>query len=122
MPMSRPLVAVVDDDPAMLKSVARLLNVSGYDTEVFNSAEAFLDRSVAREANCVVLDIHLGGISGIELRRRMAGSGCNLSVIFMTAVDDDAIQREAHETGCIALLRKPFPARLLIEAIAKAVG
>src|SRR5205807_9182398 len=110
MPMPRRVVAVVDDDPSMLRGLARLLNASGYDTEVFDSAEAFLDGSAESGAMCLVLDIHLSGISGIELRRRLAASGSKLPIIFMTAVDDEAIQRQAMEGGCIAYLRKPFSA------------
>ena len=113
----RKLVVVVDDDGTMLKSLERLLNASGFDTEVFPSAEAFLARSAAREAACLVLDIHLGGMSGIELRRRLAESGSAVPVIFMTAFDDERTHDEAAEAGCVACLRKPFPARQLIGAI-----
>jgi FixJ family two-component response regulator len=63
------------------------------------------------------LDIHLGGMSGIELKRRLASSGCTVPVIFMTAFDDETIHREALAVGCMAYLRKPFPADLLIGAI-----
>jgi len=122
MSMSRPLVVVVDDDPGMLKGLARLLNASGYDTEIFESAEAFLRRSQSREAICLVLDIHLSGMSGIELRRQLAASGSKVSVIFMTAIDDEVIREEAIATGCIAFLYKPFPGRQLIEAIGKAAS
>ena len=122
MAMSRPLVALVDDDPGMLKGLARLLNASGYETEVFESAEAFLNRPGDREAACLVLDIHLGGISGIDLRRQLAASGSKLSVIFMTGIDDEAIQQEAIKAGCIAVLHKPFPRHQLIDAIRKADG
>jgi FixJ family two-component response regulator len=120
MTISRPLVTVVDDDPGMLKGLARLLNASGYDTELFDSAEAFLNRPAGRKIACLVLDIHLGGTSGIDLRRTLAAAGSNLSVVFMTAIDDEEIEREAVATGCVAFLRKPFPGRLLIEAIGKA--
>jgi FixJ family two-component response regulator len=119
MSITRPVVAVVDDDPDMLKGVARLLNASGYEAQVFASAEAFLGHLAVREASCVIIDIHLGGMSGIELRRRLAASGSPMSVIFMTAVDDEAIQQEAIDTGCVAFLRKPFPASLLREALGK---
>lgn len=114
---ARKLVVVVDDDKTMLKSLERLLNASGFDTEVFCSAEAFLARADAREANCLVLDIHLGGMSGIELRRRLTQSGSTVPVIFMTAFDDESTHEKAVEAGCIACLHKPFPARSLIGAI-----
>jgi FixJ family two-component response regulator len=117
---ARKLVVVVDDDRTMLRSLERLLNASGFDTEVFGSAEAFLERSAARPAACIVLDIHLGGMSGIELRRRLAVSGSPVPVVFMTAFDDQKTRDAAIEAGCIALLRKPFPARSLIGAIQSA--
>jgi FixJ family two-component response regulator len=117
MPTRRKLVVVVDDDASMLKGVARLLNASGFDTEVFLSAEALLEDGVASEAACLLLDIHLGGMSGIELRRRLAASGSTLPVIFMTAFDDESTHKAAVEAGCVACLHKPFSARLLIGAI-----
>jgi FixJ family two-component response regulator len=120
MSARRKLVVVVDDDTTMLRSLERLLNASGFDTESFSSAEAFLARTEARKAACLVLDIHLDGMSGIELRRRLADSGCAVPVIFMTAFDDEGTHEKAVEAGCIACLQKPFPARLLIGAIENA--
>jgi FixJ family two-component response regulator len=116
------VVAVVDDDPAMLKAIARLLKIHGFTVEVFDSAEAFLRRDAASEAACLVLDIQLTGISGLELRRRMRASGDKLPIIFITAVDDEAVHKEAMEAGCVAYLRKPFPATKLIGAINQATG
>ena len=104
----------------MLKGLARLLRVYKFEPHVFSSAEAFLDSTVANETTCVIVDIQLGGISGIELRRRLTASGSTLPVIFITATDNETTRKEALETGCIAYLQKPFPARLLIDAIGKA--
>jgi FixJ family two-component response regulator len=122
MEADKRVVAIVEDDPSMLKGLERLLNVHGFATEVYTSAEAFLAGAAASEAGCLVLDIKLGGISGIELQRRLTAAGSRLPVIFMTAVDSEVVQREATEAGCIAYLHKPFPARQLIGAIDKAVG
>ena len=69
------IVIVVDDDPGFLKSVARMLSVHGFDVRTFVSAEALLDSDALRTATCMLLDIDLGGISGIELQRRLAASG-----------------------------------------------
>ena len=72
---SRTIVAVVDDDPSMLNAAEDLLHAQGFATMVFASAEEFLDRGVVTQVDCLLLDIHLGGMSGIELRRRLNGSG-----------------------------------------------
>jgi FixJ family two-component response regulator len=114
-------IAVVEDDPSMLKSVQRLLHVHGFTTEGYSSAEAYLDRSVTK-IDCLVLDVDLGGMSGIELQRQLSDSGSKLPVIFMTALEDDALQAEAVRAGCVAYLRKPFAAAFLLDAIDKALA
>ena len=114
------VVIVVDDNAGFLKSVARLLSAHGFATRTFSSAEALLDSDAARTAACLLLDIHLDGISGIELRRRLAASGSTCPVIFMTAVDDDFTRQEAINAGCVAYLKKPFDPQMLLDAIAKA--
>ncbi|SFK99926.1 Response regulator receiver domain-containing protein [Mesorhizobium albiziae] len=120
---SRPqTVAVVEDDPSMRRSVRRLLNAYGFAVEEFPSAEAFLGRDPDSCAECVVLDIHLPGMSGLELRSRLTAAGSPLPVIFFTAIDDDAVRIAALQLGCVAFLRKPFPAELLIDAIIKALS
>src|SRR6476646_1217607 len=117
----RKIVAVVDDDLSMLNAAESLLDAQGFATMVFASAEEFLDRGAATQVDCLLLDIHLGGLSGIELRQRLKDSGSMLPVIFMTALDDEAMRERAIKAGCVAFLRKPFQARQLIDAIKKAV-
>ena len=121
MPKRRKIVAVVDDDPSMLNAAETLLDAQGFATMVFASAEEFLGRGAATQVDCLLLDIHLGGLSGIELRHRLKDSGSTLPIIFMTALDDEAMVEQAVKAGCVACLRKPFQARQLIEAIKKAV-
>jgi FixJ family two-component response regulator len=116
------VVIVVDDNSDFLKSVARLLTVHGFAVQTFTSAEALLDNSDVQTAACLLLDIHLGSISGIELQRRLAALGSKCPVIFMTAKDDDATRKEAADAGCIAYLRKPFAPQLLLDAIRKAAA
>ncbi|MDO9461204.1 MAG: response regulator [Alphaproteobacteria bacterium] len=120
MVTERTVVIVVDDNSGFLKSVARLLTVHGFAVSVFDSAEALLDNNAVQTAACLLLDIHLGGISGIELQRRLVASGSKCPVIFMTAIDDDATRKKAQDAGCIAYLRKPFAPQLLLDAISKA--
>jgi FixJ family two-component response regulator len=117
MPTLPKTIAVVDDDASMLKGIERLLGAYGFATKVFASAEAFLDRNAAADVDCLLVDIHLGGMSGIELRHHLTASGCKLPVIFMTAFDDEATRMQAQSAGCIAFLHKPFTADLLIGAI-----
>ncbi|HET7166381.1 MAG TPA: response regulator [Pseudolabrys sp.] len=121
MQKRRTIVAVVDDDPSMLKAAEDLLDAHGCTASLFTSAEEFLASELVTRADCLLLDIHLGGLSGIELRRQLKSSRPALPVIFMTALDDEAMRREALQVGCVACLRKPFPARQLFDAIEKAV-
>jgi FixJ family two-component response regulator len=110
-------IAVIEDDPSMLQGLNRLLVAHGFRVAKFTSAESFLDDFARCEAKCLLVDIHLGGMSGIDLKRRLTSSGSDLPVIFMTAIDSDATRQEAFDAGCIAYLRKPFLAKLLIDAI-----
>jgi FixJ family two-component response regulator len=120
MPPGRRVVAVVDDDPLMVKALERLLRASGFEVAAFESAEAFLALGESGDLACLVLDVSLGGISGIELAHRLAASGHRVPVIFITAVDNEATREEAVEAGCVAFLTKPFPAAALINAVSQA--
>jgi FixJ family two-component response regulator len=116
------VVIVVDDNVGFLKGVARLLALNGVEARTFTSAEALLESGSAQTATCLLLDIHLGGISGIELQRRLAAAGSKCPVIFMTAGDDESTRNEAVDAGCITYLRKPFARQALLDAIGKAVA
>jgi FixJ family two-component response regulator len=117
MPIRPKMIAVVDDDASMLTSIERLLGAYGFATKVFASAEEFLDLESMADVDCLLLDINLSGMSGIELARRLTASGCKLPVIFMTAFNDEDTRATAQQAGCIAYLHKPFVANLLIGAI-----
>lgn len=105
----------------MLQGLSRLLSAHGFRVVGFTSAETFLDSVTQCEAACLVVDIHLGGISGIDLKRKLKSSGSDFPVIFMTAIDSETTRQEAVEAGCVAYLRKPFLAQLLIDAINRGV-
>jgi FixJ family two-component response regulator len=117
MPTARSTVAIVEDDAAMRKSLERLLKASGFETVAFATAEEFLGSTAVDRAIGLVLDIHLPGMSGIELRRHLSAAKPTLPVVFITAYDDEATQREALAAGCVDFLRKPFDARRLTEAL-----
>jgi len=116
------IVAVIEDDPNMRASMVKLLSALGYGTEAFDSAEAFLNATATSEATCLLVDIQLGDLSGIELADQLAAEGFTYPIIFMTALDDERIRTRAEASGCVGFLRKPFPAQLLSDAIAKAIG
>ena len=112
-------VFVVDYDPGMLRGVKRLLRAHGYDSVLFDSADAFQKHGDFEHAICVILDINLGEVSGIELRRRLKAAGVLLPVIFITGNDNPATRMAAMASGCLAYLTKPFVANSLIEPIAR---
>jgi FixJ family two-component response regulator len=113
----RNVVFVVDDDPGMLRSVARLLRQSGYASLLFPSAEAFRSHRDFGEAVCALLDINLGDGSGIELRHGLKAAGNAVPVIYMTGNDTPAVREAALQSGCLAYLTKPLSAKSLIEAL-----
>lgn len=115
-------VLVVDDDPSTRQAVTRLLRLRGLDADAFGSGEDLLAHADVHDALCAVLDIHLPGISGIELRRRLAAAEASLPVIFMTANDSDATRRCALAAGCVAYLSKPFSSQMLAGALDAALA
>ena len=116
-----PMVVVVEDDAGMRKALERLLRAGGLKAVLFSSAEALLGTDAAASAACLVLDIHLPGLSGFELRRRLTDLGHLQPVIFITAVDDESARDEARQLQCVAYFRKPFEGAALLEAIGRAL-
>ena len=114
-------VAVVDDDDSFGRAISRLLRAAGFEPIGYSSAEAFLEDATHAPPDCLLLDIHLGGASGLDLRRHLTALGSAIPVIFVTAHDEPKVREEAQRAGCSAYLRKPVPGHLLIEAITKAV-
>ena len=119
---NRNLVLVVDDDPAMLLSVARLLRQFGYATKLFPSAKALANHDDFENAACVVLDINLGDASGIELRLRLKSAGRSVPVIYITGNDSPTVREAALQSGCLAYLAKPFSAKSLLDPLHRAAA
>jgi FixJ family two-component response regulator len=116
------IVVIVDDDPGVRKALQGLLSVFGYAAIGFDSAEAFLGAAATTNADCLLVDVELRDISGVELGRRLLEASCKLPIIFMASTDDEIARSRATKQGCIAYLRKPFSSEVLIEAIGKATG
>jgi FixJ family two-component response regulator len=121
MALRQDVIAVVDDDPDMREALADLLSAYGYLTEEFASAEQFLGAVKTSKATCLVVDLQLGGISGVDLVRQLFATGCKLPVIFVTGCQDDTLCKQARDLGCVAFLKKPFQADQLISAVAQAM-
>ena len=112
--MPRPLVAVVEDDPASQKTLARLLRLGGYEAALYTSAEAFLSSPPQSSPIGLLLDVHLSGMSGLDLQRRLKDDGSTIPVIIITAFDDARGREQAERLGCVAYLRKPCEAETIL--------
>lgn len=104
----------------MLRAIQRLLRQFDYEPILFSSAQAFKGYTEFEKAACVILDINLNGGSGIELMHHLNDAGVAVPVIYITGNEDLAVHRAALSSGCVALLKKPFSTRELVETIVKA--
>jgi len=117
--VSTTYVAVVDDDESVCRSFGRLLRAAGMQPITYDSAEAFLADAKRPQFSCLVLDIQLGGISGIELARRLVDVGVRTPIVFITAHDDPGARRAAEALGA-AYFRKTDSGKEVLDAIRKA--
>ncbi len=116
------IVAIVEDNASMLRSIQRLLIMEGFAVEAYGSAEAFLHQGADDRIACLVLDIQLPKMSGLELWQELSETRPDLHVIFITAIEDVAIEQAAAGLGCVAYMRKPFQPEALISAITGVLG
>jgi FixJ family two-component response regulator len=113
-----PLIAVVDDDISVRESLESLIRSVGMEVRVFASAEDFLSSAHPRQADCLILDVRLPGMSGIELHRYLMAHGCKLPVTFITAhASDDGAKSQAASDWTVAYLTKPFGEDELLDAV-----
>jgi FixJ family two-component response regulator len=115
-------VVVVEDDAGLRTALEKVLSAGGHSPAMFESAEALLESGAAAGAGCLVLDIRLPGMSGVELYRELAARGDAPPVIFMTAYDDPAVRGETELLGAAAYLVKPFRGRELVDAVSETLG
>jgi FixJ family two-component response regulator len=114
------IIVVVEDDAGLNRAVVRLLQAAGFQSFSFDSAEGLLASNVATFADCFVLDVHLPGISGTELRAKLTEAGLSKPVIFITAHDDNETRQST--SSAITCLTKPFNGRMLIQVINAALA
>ncbi|KDP89290.1 response regulator transcription factor [Cupriavidus basilensis] len=118
----KPFVAVVDDDESVRRAIKRLLRSIGLSSETFKTGDEFLDMfdSIpSYRPGCVVLDVQMPGLNGLEVQRRLTGSG--IPVIFITAHDEAGVREQALAAGAAAYLRKPFNDEIFIKAVRTAI-
>src|SRR6266404_1103417 len=115
------VVSIVDDDDSVRRSTRRLLQSSGFRAEVFASAEEFLDSESAGNTACLILDLRMPGMNGLELQRHLA-QNCNpVPVIFLSAQASEEDERSALRAGAVQFLRKPISKETLLRAIREAL-
>lgn len=118
----RPLIAVVDDDESVRESLPALLLELGFDSQVYLSAEHFLEQGRSAGAQCLVLDVSMPGMSGPELQQELVRIGVELPTIFITAHVEESLRPSLLAQGAVACLFKPFTDAELLEAIRAALG
>ena len=120
--MKASLVGIVDDDASVRESVSSLLRSAGYDCAQFESADALLGSGRLDALDCLVLDIHLGILTGFDVHEQLVASGVSIPTIFITGYDEAATRERAKNAGAAAYLAKPFEDQALISAIEAALA
>jgi len=114
-------VFVIDDDPDIRRAMQRLLKTVGLNAELFAAAQDFLERKMPEVPSCLVLDLRLPGMSGLEVQRRLIEAGVKIPIIFITAHGDIPTSVRAMKSGAVEFLTKPFRDKDLLDAIEQAL-
>lgn len=118
----RGIVAIVDDDGAVRSALLGLMQAAGHPARAFTSAREFLDSDAHGAVACLVLDVRMPGLSGLELQAELNARSAGLPVIFITAHDDDDARRRALKAGAAAFFQKPFDGEVLLASIRAVTG
>jgi FixJ family two-component response regulator len=112
-----PRISIVDDDESVREAIKGLMRSMGYRAEVFASAEDFLSSGHLNETACLILDVRMAGMSGLELQSKLTASNCRVPIIFISAHSNRRARARAIEAGAVAFLMKPFSDDALLNAI-----
>ena len=115
------IVAIVDDDAEIREALASLLLASNFTIDTFSTAEAFLQFPCRKEVGCLVLDVHLPGMSGVELQKRLLDAGDKLPIVFISANSSSSVRDLVMRAGAAAFLYKPVRAKVLLQEIEAAL-
>jgi FixJ family two-component response regulator len=111
------LISIVDDDPPVRKSLERLIKAHGFRTETFASAEDFLETGELEETACLILDLRLPGMSGLDLQNRLWAESNRIPIVFVSAHDEAESRNRAMKAGAVAFLGKPFNDEVLLQSV-----
>jgi FixJ family two-component response regulator len=115
-------VFIVDDDASVRKALERLIRAHGYGVEAIDGGQAYLDHALPTAPACLVLDIKMPGVSGLDVQRQISGTARDLPIVFITGHGDEEECAEALRRGAVEVLHKPLEAEVLLSAIARAVA
>lgn len=116
-----PIISIVDDDESVRVAIKSLLNSMGLIVHIFASAEDFLRSAHVHDTSCLIVDVQMPSISGIELQRRLISQRVHTPIIFITAFPEDRIQARALKAGAVCFLRKPFDEQTLLRCLEQAL-
>jgi two-component system, LuxR family, response regulator FixJ len=111
------LIAIIDDNESMQDSLCDLIESRGFEAQCFGSAKAFLESDLHGRAACLIVDIRMPKMSGLELQARLKQKECNVPIIFITAYNDAEIRAQAMKEGAVEFLAKPFNHQLLLKML-----
>ena len=111
------MISIIDDDDSVRESLRRLMRSVGFAVNVFASAEEFLDSDRLRNTDCLILDVRLPGMSGLELQRHLKTNHFEIPIIFITSYEDDGVRAQALNAGAVHYFLKPFNDEDLLDAI-----
>ena len=115
------IIAIVDDDPAVRRGTSGLLKSLGFSAIEFSSAEEFLNSGRAQDISCVITDVRMPGMSGIDLQDRLIAAGHKIPIIFMTAFPEERAKTRAIKAGAFGFLTKPFAQNALLDCVHSAL-
>ena len=115
--MTKNLISVVDDDESVRRTTTFLIESFGFRAAAFESAESFLKSAQLHDTSCLLVDVQMPGMNGLQLQSELAASGCGIPIIFITAYDNKETRRQAMQAGAAAFLGKPFNDEELLQAV-----
>lgn len=116
-----PTIAIIDDDEAVRRATESLIRSLGFGTRSFASAEDFLKSAERDQADCVITDIHMAGMSGVDLQSRLRAEGDTVPLIFITGYPEEKVRRQLDAAGAFGFLAKPFEGNAMIDCIDRAL-